>query len=207
MRHYLTLVFTLGICSFMLPASAEAPSFSYVELEYVAAGDFEVQDGSLSVALDMDGFAINGSVEIGMLILQASLFELESEEILNSRLEDSISTLAIGLNFDLPQTSIYGLIRARNDDLSLRGGGFNEDLDGTSVGAEVGVRFNLTDRFELNANVGRPSEDAGNSYGAGAQFFVTDNIGITLDFSSLELSDRDITASLDTTSIGLRYSF
>ncbi|MBT8114796.1 MAG: hypothetical protein KJP04_05430, partial [Arenicella sp.] len=168
---------------------------------------FEVRDSGLSVALDMDGFALNASVELGMLILQAARFELESEEIFNSRLEDSISTFALGLNFYLPRSSIYGLIKARNDDLSLRGGGFDEDADGTSVGAEIGARFNVTDRVELNAKIGRPSEDAGNSYGVGGQFFVTDNIGITLDFESIEIEDSDIKASFDSTTVGLRYNF
>ena len=188
-------------------AFAKSPSFTYLELEYIAAGDFEISDGQLSVAVDMDGFALNASAELGILLLQASRFELESEEILGSNLDDSISTIAIGLTFELPQTAIYGLIAARRDELSLTGGGFDENVDGTSVGVEGGVRVNLTDRFEINAKVGLPDLDEGSSYGVGAQFYITKNFGITFDYSSLEVEDENIRAKFNTSSIGLRYSF
>jgi len=75
------------------------------------------------------------------------------------------------------------------------------------VGAEVGVRFNLTDRFEINANIGKPSTDEGDSFGVGAQFFITDNFGITADFRSIEAEQDDIIVEFDTTSIGVRYTF
>ena len=207
MRFHSAVLFALSLFLYSSISLADSPSFTYVEFEYVAAGDFEVSQGGLSVDLDMDGFAVSGSAEVGLLILQASHFELESEELFNARLEDSINTLAIGLNFELPRTSLYGVIRARNDELSLRGGGFSEDVDGTSVGAEIGARVNLTDRLELNANIGKPGEDAGSSFGVGAQFFITENFGLTLKFNSLEIEEDDIEASFDTTSIGLRYSF
>jgi hypothetical protein len=149
-------------------AFAESPSVTYVELEYTAAGDFEVSRDTLSANVDLDGFAVNAGVELGIFILQASRFELESEELLGSRCEDSISTIAVGLAFELPQTQLYGLVRGRRDELSLSGI-FNEE-EANSVGVETGVRFNVTDRFEINANIGSPAIDEGTSYGFGAQF-------------------------------------
>lgn len=191
-------------------AAAEAPSFTYVELEYLASGDFEISDGSLSADVDMDGFAISGSVQLGAFLLQASRFELESETLFDSKLEDNISTLAVGLTFAFPQTAIYGLVRARRDELSIGGtiGEFVDDeLDETSVGLEAGVRFNLTDRFELNANFGSPALDEGTSFGVGALFHVTDNLGIGVRYSSIEVEDDELTADLQTTSASLRYTF
>lgn len=187
-------------------AFAEAPSFTYLELEYIAAGDFEVSSGSLSANVDLEGFALNASAELGVFILQASRFELESDELLGSRFEDSISTLAVGFAFELPQTQIYGLVRGRRDELTLSGL-FNEEEDADSVGVEAGVRFNVTNRFEINANIGSPALDEGTSYGIGAQFHVTNNIGLSLDFSSIEVEEDDIEANFDTTSIGLRFNF
>ena len=100
-------------------------------------------------------------------------------------------------------------MRARRDELSLVGGGFDEDETGNTAGFEVGARFNLTDRLEINANIGKPALDEGSAFGVGAQFFITDNIGITLDFNSIEVEDEDedLRAEFDTTSIGLRYNF
>lgn len=189
------------------PSYADSPSFTYVGVEYVASGNFDISDESTSVDLDLDGYALTASVELGIFFLQASRFELESEDILGGSIEDSISTIALGLTFELPQTQVYGLIRGRRDDLSLRAAGFREDEDVGFVGAEAGVRVNLTDRFELNANIGVPSADEGTSYGAGAQFFITDNVGITLDYRRLEAEEDGIEASFDTTSIGARFTF
>jgi opacity protein-like surface antigen len=187
--------------------SAKAPDFTYIELEYIADGDFEVSDGRLSVDLGMDGFAITGSVELGIFFFQASRMELESDEVLGAVLEDSISTIALGITFKLPNTALYALIRGRRDELSLDGGRFSQDVDGTSGGAEAGVRVNITDRFELNANIGSPALGDGTSFGVGAELRVTDKIGITLDFSSIEIEEDDIEANFDTTSIGIRYNF
>lgn len=188
---------------------ADSPTFTYVELEYIANGDFAVTDESLSVDLGLDGYALNLSAELGIFLIQASRYELQSSKILDSNLEDSISTIALGLTFELPRTSVYGLIRGRRDELSLTGGGFDEDETGNTVGFETGVRINLTNRFEINANIGKPALDEGSAYGLGAQFFITENIGIALDFSSIEVEDEDedLSAKFDTTSIGLRYNF
>jgi len=159
--------FLLGIILINGTAQADSPSFTYVELEYVAAGDIELSDGGLSASVDLDGFALNASLELGILLLQASRFELESDAIFGSELQDNISTIAVGLTFELPKTAVYALVRGRNDDVSISGGLFNEDDDLSSVGIEAGARINLTDRFEINANVGRPSVDAGTSSGVG----------------------------------------
>ena len=203
--RFFILVFFSALLS--TPSYADSPSFTYAELEYIANGDFAVSDGNLSVDLSLDGYALNLSGELGIFVIQASRFELQSSRIFNSNLEDSISTIALGLNFEFPQTSVYGLVRGRRDELSLVAGGFGADEEGSSVGFETGVRFNVTDRVELNANLGRPSLDEGSSFGVGGQFYVTKNIGITVDFNSIEIEDNDITAQFDTTSIGLRFNF
>jgi opacity protein-like surface antigen len=192
-----------------LQSYAKSPSFTYVGAEYVASGEIKVTDGALSIDVDTDGFALSASAELGIFFIQLSQLELESDEFLGASFEDSITTLGLGLTFELPQTQFYALIRGRYDNLKLKGGAFFEDdeADGGIVGGEVGVRFNLTDRFEINANVGKPSSDEGDSFGVGAQFFVTDNLGLTVDFRSIEAQQDDITAEFDTTSVGVRYTF
>ena len=186
---------------------AESPSFSYVEFEYIAAGDIDIRDDTLSASVDTDGFALSASLELGIFFAQVSRFELKSDTIFDSTLEDSISTLALGVTFALPRTALYGLVRGRNDDISIRGELFEDDVDGTSIGAEVGARINVTDRLEINANLGKPSFDAGSSFGVGAQFRVTEHFGLTFDFNSIEIEEDDIAAQFDTTSIGVRFSF
>jgi len=188
---------------------AKPPSFTYVGAEYVASGSIKVTDGALSIDVDADGFALNASAELGIFFVQVSQLELESDDFLGASIEDSITTLGLGLTFELPQTQIYALVRGRYDDLQLNGGTFFDDdeADGGIVGGEVGVRFNLTDRLELNANIGKPDTDEGDSLGIGAQFFVTDNLGLTVDFRSIEAEQDGITAEFDTTSVGVRYTF
>lgn len=186
---------------------SDSPSFTYVGAEYVANGDFSVGDGILSADLGLDGFALNASLELGIFFVQASRYELESDDLLGGRIEDNISTVAAGITFELPQTQVYGLIRARRDEVEGRLGYLTEEVDGTSVGAEAGVRINITNRFEVNANIGVPSTDDGSSYGAGAQFFISDNLGLTFDIRSIELEDNDVEAKFDTTSIGVRFTF
>jgi len=209
-RYFTTAAAILFVCVGLLFTSvshADTPTFTYVELEYIASGDIKVADDNLSVSVDADGFALNLSAEFGIFLLQASRTELESDVILDSNLEDSISTIALGLTLGFPRTAIYGLVRARRDELALTGGGFDENEDGGSVGVEAGVRVNLTDHLEINANVGSPSIGDGSSFGVGAQFYITDRIGITLDHNSVEVEESDITADIDTTSIGVRFNF
>lgn len=199
-------VFTFAIVVFS-SAQADTPSFTYIGAEYVANGDFSIGDDRLNAELGLDGFAINGSIELGVFFFQASRFELETDDFSGGRLDDNISTLAAGMTFELPRSQLYGLIRARRDELEGRFGNLAADLDGTSVGVEAGVRVNITDRLELNANAGIPDQDDGKTYGLGAQFFITDHLGLTLDIKSIELEDKDVQAQFDTTSIGLRFSF
>jgi hypothetical protein len=205
---FFTVLTTLALCFASInTAYADSPSFTYLEAEYIASGDINVSDDSLSVSVDTDGYALNASLELGIFVIQASRFELEGDALFDSKLEDSISTVALGLAFGFPQSKIYGLIRARKDELSLTGAGFDEDEDGTSVGYEIGARVNLTDRFEVNASLGAPSIDEGSAFTVGAQFFVMDNVGLTFEHTSLELEEDDITAEIDTTSVGVRLSF
>ena len=188
-------------------AMADSPSFTYIGAEYVPSGEIEVQDGSLKFNLDASGYAIHASVELGIFFIQASRTELESDKtFFGIKAEDTSSTLAAGLTFELPQTQIYGLIRGRYDEFELSGLRDDKD-DGGIIGGEVGVRINVTNFLEINANVGKPSTDEGSSYGIGAQFFVSEHVGITFDLRSIEADQDDIKAKFDTTSIGLRYTF
>jgi len=208
MKIYLSLCCCALLLVVNSHAQAKSPSFTYVEAEFITSGDISVTDGNLSVDVDLDGFAVGGSVQLGPVILQASRFELDSDDLFaGANIEDSITTLAVGFAYSLPKTKLFGLVRARRDELSLTAGGFDEDEDIAFVGVEAGVRVNVTDWLELNANIGKPSTETGESFGVGAQLFVTKNLGITVDFNSIEAEEDDISASFDTSSVGLRYSF
>ena len=186
---------------------AESPSFTYVGAEYVADGTLSASVGSLSAELDSSGFALNASVELGIFVLQASRLELDNDDIFIIESDSSITSAAVGLTFELPQTQIYGLVRAQQAELAVSGGGFSDSFDETIAGVEVGARVNLTDRFEINANIGSPAGDSGLSYGVGGQFFVTDNIGITLNFNTIEADEDGIEAEFETSAIGVRFTF
>lgn len=203
--HVLLLtVFCLTIAEASL---AKVPSFTYVEAEFITSGNFEVSADGLSVDVDTDGFAVTGSLELGIFFVQASRFELDGDAIFDTEIEDNISAIAAGVTFELPRTQLFGLVRVRQDQLRASGPLFDEEDDLTFFGVEVGARVNLTERFEINGNIGVPSADSGSSFGVGAQFFITDHIGITANFRRIEAQDSDIEAEFDTTSIGLRWSF
>ena len=207
MKKANSLLIAGGLLITSANAMADAPSFTYIGAEYVPSGDIELQDGGLSVSLDSSGYALHASVELGIFFIQASRTELESNiEILGIRAEDTSSTLAAGMTFELPQTQIYALVRGRYDEFKLSGLRNDED-DGGIIGGEVGARINVGKFLEINANVGKPSTDEGKSYGIGAHFFITDHFGITLDLRSIEAEQDDIEAKFDTTSVGLRYTF
>jgi hypothetical protein len=205
----LATIFVAIIASFSLSsfAMAKSPSFTYVEAEFVTSGSFEISDGNLSVDVDTDGFAVTGSLELGIFFVQASRFELDGDTLFDTELEDSISAIAAGLTFELPRSQAYGLVRVRRDEFSVSGPLVDEEDDLTFFGVEAGIRVNLTDRFEVNGNIGLPSADEGTSFGVGAQFFITNNLGITANFRRIEAEDSGIEAEFDTTSIGLRWSF
>lgn len=207
MKRINTLLLAGGLLLSSANALAAPPSFTYIGAEYIPSGEIELQDGNLNFTLDASGYAINASVELGIFFVQASRTELESDdELFGTRAEDSSTTLAAGLTFELPQTQLYGLVRGRYDQFETTGL-INEEDDGGIIGGEVGVRINITNFLEINANVGKPSTDEGSSYGVGAQLFVTKNLGITLDLRSIEAEQDDITATFETTSVGLRYTF
>ena len=143
-------------------------------------------------------------MSVGILIISHDGI---GDALFDTDIEDDISALAAGLTFELPRTQLYGLIRVRQDQLRARSAFFDEEDDLTFFGVEVGGRVNLTDRFEINGNVGVPSSDEGSSFGIGAQYFITDHLGVTANFRRIEAEDSGIEAEFDTTSIGLRWSF
>ncbi|MFT6034097.1 MAG: hypothetical protein ACI854_002639, partial [Arenicella sp.] len=105
-----------------LQSDAKSPSFTYVGAEYVASGEIRVADDSLSIDIDTDGFALSASAELGIFLVQLSQLTLESDEFLGASIEDSITTLGVGITFKLPQTQLYALVRGRYDNLKLKGG-------------------------------------------------------------------------------------
>ena len=207
LKIVIRILVVLGCLTAAHVSLAKTPSFTYVEAEFVASGNFEVSADSASIDVDTDGFALTGSLELGVFFVQASRFELDGDAIFDTEIEDNISALAVGLTFALPRSQLYGLVRVRRDELRARGPLIDEEDDLTFFGAEVGARVNITDSIEINGNLGLPSTEDGVSFGVGAQYFITDHFGVTANFRRIEAEDSDIEAEFDTTSIGVRWSF
>ena len=110
-------VFVFFFCSFSISAFADSPRFTYIEAEYVASGDLDMTNGVISASADLDGVAITGSLELGILILQASRFKLDGDATLNTELEDSTATIVLGLSVELANTQRYDLVRAHQNEL------------------------------------------------------------------------------------------
>ena len=51
-------------------AMAEAPSFNYVQFDYVVSGDSEISEGGVSESFDLEqGFGLQGGFEIGDYVM------------------------------------------------------------------------------------------------------------------------------------------
>ena len=62
---FATLMGTTGQHAF-----ADAPSFNYVQFDYVVSGDSEVSEGGMSESFDLEqGFGLQGGFEIGDYVI------------------------------------------------------------------------------------------------------------------------------------------
>ncbi len=104
-------------------AFADAPSFNYVQFDYVVSGDSEVSSGGVSDSLDLQrGFGLQGGFEIGdyVMVLGRHLsldydddqgFGLTGVE--NTALND-MTFIGVGAHFPLADVvDLYGAVRVK----------------------------------------------------------------------------------------------
>ncbi len=126
-------------------AMAEAPSFNYVQFDYVVSGDSEVSSGGLSDSLDLQqGFGLQGGFEVGdyVMVLGRHL-SLDYDDDLGFALGEADNAAFndmtfIGVGAHLPvadMVDIYGAVGfSRPTFIGFAGEGY---------GLEVGARANF----------------------------------------------------------------
>ena len=152
-------------------AFADAPSFNYVQFDYVVSGDSEVSSGGVSDSLDLQrGFGLQGGFEIGdyVMVLGRHLsldydddqgFGLTGVE--NTALND-MTFIGVGAHFPLADVvDLYGAVGFSRPTLVAMAG----EGDGLEGGARANfdmvtasLWYNMGDT-ETDASVGSGSVD------------------------------------------------
>ena len=172
----------------LAPAAQENyPGFSYtfVEANYLWT-DVDAVDDSL------DGWETRVSVEIFFnLFLQGSYSQIAGDADLDQT--------RLGLGFHLPvggRIDAFGILSYAHEELD--GSGFDESEDG--VVGEVGGRFWLLDRLELNGEViWADIEESDAGLGVGARFYVIPALSLG---ASMSVIDED-----ESFALGARFQF
>lgn len=174
----------------VLPAVAEEKakpvfSYSFVEANYLWT-DVDAVDDSL------DGWELRLSIEIFMnFFLQGSYSELSSGADLNQYRFGAGWHLPLGDRFDA-----YGILSVAGAD--LEDGSFDSNEDG--LAAEVGARFLLTDKIELNGLVDWVDlEDSNYGIGVGGRFYFTPQMSAGLNVHTIDNNESF--------AAGLRFQF
>ena len=126
-------------------AMAEAPSFNYVQFDYVVSGDSEISEGGLSESFDLQqGFGLQGGFEIGdYVMVMGRHMSLDYEDDLGFALGEADNAAFndmtfIGVGAHLPvadMVDIYGAVGfSRPTFIGFAGEGY---------GLEVGARANF----------------------------------------------------------------
>jgi Outer membrane protein beta-barrel domain len=168
-------------------AEAEQPSYSFVDLGY------------LEVDLDESEIEPTGMFARGSLDLAENWFIFagyaQADENAGG-VDIDVEEFSVGAGFKTAlsdTTSLYlaASYIAAEAEVDFPFGG-SESFDEDGYGLDVGVRTMVTKRFELNGNVGYSDsgEDDAVDFGVGAVWYLWDNVGLLLEVSSDEDSNR-----------------
>jgi hypothetical protein len=193
-----------------MPAYAAELSYSFVEVDYIAAGEFDVDP-----KIDLDGFGINASYELGdKFFLSASY-----QDISGDRGEDE-NCYAIDLDAELLRVGfgLHGAIsdnvdwvvsvdftRIDTDEVASESDGSEiESISGDDNGyiVDLGVRGLLNDSLEYS--VALVQSDIGESetgFRVGGRYHFSDSgFSIGADYVQYD-------SELDLVELGFRYQF
>ncbi|MED5387577.1 MAG: outer membrane beta-barrel protein [Pseudomonadota bacterium] len=128
------------------PALADAPSYNYVQFDYIVSGDSEIDTGPASESLDLQqGYGIQGAFEIGdYVMVMGRHMSLDYEDEIGFIIGDVVDNSVVN---DMTFIGIGGHV-AVTDMLSLYGAvGFSRptffSIAGEGYGVEVGARANI----------------------------------------------------------------
>lgn len=221
-----TLAFAALIGATGQHAFADAPSFNYVQFDYVVSGDSKIsQAGSPSNSLDLQqGFGLQGGFEIGdYVMVMGRHLSLDYDDdqggsfsgVENTALND-MTFIGVGAHFPLADVvDLYGAVGFSRPTLVA--------MAGEGYGLEVGARAN----FEMVTaslwyNMGDTETDA--SMGAGSVDIDPELLGLDVAISfapdapelvlgyvdatyEAEIGTAKVDVDYDHFSIGVRKSF
>ena len=199
------------------PTSAEGPSYTYVQGDYIPHGKVDGADA------DYDGFGLEGSAAIVPHVYVKGRYD--RLDVDDSRTDVDRGSLGVGLNdfYDYggaEGTGIgyYGQVsyeRLQFDDVVG-----SADTSATGYGIDAGLRWMVDPAIEINPNIGyvdygRNSGDGvdlgkgdGMRYSLRTLGYLTDNLALSAEYAK---TDYDIgSAGLDfgnEVKVGARYSF
>jgi hypothetical protein len=204
-------------------ATAEAPSFNYVQFDYVVSGDSEIKSGGVSESFDLEqGFSLQGAFEIGdygMVLGRHMSLDYEDDlglaiAAVDNAVFNDLTFIGVGAHFPLADMlDVYGAVGfSRPTFVSIGGQGY---------GLELGARAN----FEMITaslwyNMGRTDTKSGPDtvdidpevLGLDVAIeFAPDAPQLVLSYvdatHELELGTTELDAEYDHFSIGVRKTF
>lgn len=156
-RRYLPCMLLAALVS--APASAASPTFSYLDLAYVTAGD------------GADGAGLRASAALGSLVF------IQLDSAVRNHMDGTVGHASLGAGLRWPITD--GIEAAFGLSADLVGGSFEGEDDsgwdgiGGGAGASVELRARLSPRLELNAGARFESVTDEVMPSAGARFYFS----------------------------------
>jgi hypothetical protein len=155
--------------------------YTYVEASYVRLDSDSLND-------TFDGWDLTGSFELPMnFFLQATVRQQSANA------DVDMYRIGAGWHFGLiPRLDAYGILSYQSVDVSGSASNFNDD----GAAAELGLRFSITRKIELNGRfqwADIQDSDAGG--GLGARFYVTERLSVGANYDKFG-SDSLATAGL-----------
>lgn len=167
-------------------AALEVDEFPQMEYTYVEASYVSLDNGQIDERLD--GWDLTGSFELPMnFFLQASVRQLSAGADLDQY------RIGAGWHFGLvPRLDAYGILSYQDVELS----GSGSDYSDGGAGAELGLRFALLKKLELNGRVQWSDlENSDTSAGLGARWYLTERFSLGANYDDAG-GDALITAGL-----------
>ncbi len=184
-------------------AAASDLSYNFVQGSYQQT-EIDV-DG---FSLDLDGFGVTGSAELGDMFFISASFDATSgdETLMDTRFDVDSDTTTLGLGFHSAINDkldfVAGFAKS-SADISVAVDGFGEfDGDADAYLYSVGLRGMAAESVELFANAIYVDADEGESdtaFNIGGQYYLTPALSIGMALQSADESD--------TTSLFARFSF
>jgi hypothetical protein len=170
------------------PALVEVDEFPKMEYTYIEASYVYLDSDQLNDKLD--GWDLTGSLELPMnFFLQASVRQQSADADFDQY------KIGAGWHFGLiPRLDAYGILSYQDVEVS----GSGSDYSDTGAGAEVGLRFSLLKKLELNGRMQWSDlENSDTSGGLGARWYLTErfSLGVNIDHAGND----------DLVSAGLRF--